>query len=126
MPIIAIDYDGTYARFPEQFNELRKSFQATGSKVYIVTARCQETSPILDDLSAFDDVIYTCNKAKAAVIKADIFIDDNPITLCCDLEIGDTKVDALPASNLHHVYENEDRKWHWIHDFSRFVTEKIN
>ena len=122
---IAIDYDGTYSRFPEQFNVLRESFQKIGAKVCIVTARCKQLHQIEDDLSAFDEVIYTCNQAKAEVVEADIFIDDNPITLCCTMTFdGGNVVDAKPASNLYQLYNNDEWRWHWTED--RFIAEKID
>lgn len=126
--IIAIDYDGTYSRFPEQFEEVRESFQKIGAKVYIVTARCKELMPIDADLSNFDDVIYACNKAKAGVIKADIFIDDNPVTLCCDIifdkPVRGTVVEAKPSRDLHQTYNDEHFKWHWVEEKDAFVAEK--
>ena len=126
---IAIDYDGTYSRFPEQFNLLRESFQKIGARVFIVTARCEELMPIHEDLSKFDDVIYTCNKAKAGMIDADIFIDDNPVTLCCDMVFDNQDsqdkgsfVEAYPSSDLYQVYEDESYNWHWKDKY--FVSEK--
>jgi len=114
--IIAIDYDGTYERFPYQFNKLRENFQEIGAEVYIVTARCENTEKIMDDLSKFDKIIYTCNKAKASVVNADVFIDDNPVTLCCDMLFNDDETSGTPSNNLYQIYDNEHWNWHWKTD----------
>lgn len=125
--IIAIDYDDTYSKYPQIFDRLRESFQSVGALVYIVTARC-ESSPIKDDLSAFDRVIYTEQKAKASVVNADIYIDDNPVTLCCDLSlehISDSegnRLCAYPAGDLHQHYGGDDYKWHFSN--GRFTPQK--
>ena len=120
--IIAIDYDGTYSRFPDQFNLLRKSFQSIGAEVYIVTARCEELTPIEEDLSAFDGILYTCNKAKAACIDADIFVDDNPITLCTNMNFTNG-AKAFPSSNLHQTWDGKQHFWHWNKDLCCFTSE---
>lgn len=87
--IIAIDYDNTFTLFPKQFTELRESFQKDGHKVFIVTARNKDLEPIpFKDTNGFDKVFYTDGKAKATVVRADIWIDDSPVTLCCDFVPG--------------------------------------
>ena len=107
--IIAIDYDGTYSRFPNQFNLLRESFQSIGAKVYIVTARCEELTPIEEDLSAFDKIIYTNGVAKANAVRADIFIDDNPVTLTHSFVPN--KPYAEPADVLHQGHKGDHIVW---------------
>jgi hypothetical protein len=118
MAIIAIDFDGTYSRFPEEFDRLREMFQAGGNEVYIVTARNKEKSPITVDLSQFDKVVYTNGIAKANAVRADIFIDDNPVTLACNFIDGEPH--AKPNLVLHQGHKEKHVLWNWEKD--RFVS----
>jgi hypothetical protein len=112
--ILAIDYDDTYSEFPNEFNILRKIFQKKGHKVYIVTARNEDTEKINEDLSKFDKIFYTAGKAKAATVRADIWIDDNPVTLCCDFIKGEPY--AKPKDPLHQGYKGKHILWNWEED----------
>jgi hypothetical protein len=109
--ILAIDYDKTYSDFPEEFTELRKNFQKNGHKVFIVTARNESKDLILEDLSGFDHVFYTNGKAKASVVRADIWIDDCPVTLCCDFVQG--AASAKPNAVLHQGYKDTHSIWNF-------------
>jgi len=118
MAIIAIDYDDTYSSYSDEFDSLRKLFQSKGHEVYIVTARDKNKTPIEDDLSSFDKVIYTSGKAKAGEVRADIYIDDSPVTLCCDFIPGEPH--AKPGKALHQGYKDKHILWNWEED--RFVS----
>jgi len=127
--ILAIDYDQTFGDYPEEFTELRKMFQKNGHTVYLVTARDEEKEKIdskHDDLlKGFDRIIYTAGKAKAAEVRADIFIDDNPITLCCDFVQGQPA--AVPSRALHQGYKNKHILWNWEKDrFCSYIKKPFN
>lgn len=120
--ILAIDYDQTFSDYPEQFTKIREMFQAIGAEVYLVTARNEETEKIgakhAKDLEGFDKIIYTAGKAKAGAVRADIFIDDSPVTLCCDFIQGEPH--AKPSKALHQGYKDKHILWNWEED--RFVS----
>lgn len=116
--ILAIDYDNTYSSYPREFSQLRELFQKQGHEVFIVTARDKKTERIEEDLSAFDHVFYTAGKAKASVVRADIFIDDSPVTLCCNFVPGEPH--AIPERALHQGYKHNHVLWNWEED--RFVS----
>lgn len=71
---IALDYDKTYTADPTLWNNFVQLAQDRGHTVKIVTMRRTDEaifgSPV--------EVVYTSRKAKAAVVNADIWIDDNP------------------------------------------------
>ena len=120
--VLAIDYDQTFSDYPEQFTKVREMFQAIGAEVYLVTARDEETERIDPKhdaiLSGFDKIIYTSGKAKAGFVRADIFIDDSPVTLCCDFVQGQPH--ATPSKASHQGYKNKHILWNWEED--RFVS----
>lgn len=117
--ILAIDYDDTYSTFKEELSVLRDTFQQRGHKVYLVTARSEKFEAIDDPtLNLFDKVIYTNGKAKASVVRADLWIDDNPVTLCMDFVQGEPH--AMPGQPLHQGYKNKHILWNWEND--RFVS----
>lgn len=120
--ILAIDYDNTYSDFPEEFSALRKMFQKKGNKVYIVTARNESTDPIQDDVSEFDGVIYTAGKAKAGEFRADIWIDDSPVTLCCNFIPGEPA--AEPGRALHQGWKDKHVLWNF--EEGKFVSYVAN
>ena len=121
--ILAIDYDDTYSTFPEEFDELRKLFQRKGHKVFLVTARNEEKEAINPkELEGFDKVVYTDGKAKASEVRADIWIDDNPVTLCCDFVQGEPH--AMPAKPLHQGYKHKHILWNWEKDrFASYIKK---
>lgn len=116
--ILAIDYDNTYSSYPEHFDELREMFQKDGHKVFIVTARNKRKERIPVDLSKFDEVFYTDGKAKASVVRADIWIDDSPVTLCCDFIPG--AAHAEPTKAIHQGYKDTHILWNW--EEGKFVS----
>jgi len=116
--ILSIDYDQTFSDYPEEFTILRELFQAKGHEVYIVTARDENKEPIQEDLSAFDKVIYTAGKAKAAEVRADIYIDDSPVTLCCDFIPGEAH--AKPGKAIHQGYKDKHILWNF--EEGKFVS----
>lgn len=72
--LIALDYDKTYTADPTLWDDFIKSAQNRGHVVKIVTMR----RPDETIFAAPVNVIYTNRKAKASVVKADIWIDDSP------------------------------------------------
>lgn len=116
--ILAIDYDNTYSAHPEEFEKVRELFQAKGAEVFIVTARNKKLDPITDDLSKFDRVFYTSGRAKAGEVRADIWIDDSPVTLCCNFIPGEAH--AEPGKALHQGYKDNHILWNW--EEGRFVS----
>ncbi len=82
---IGLDYDGVCTNLPIELLQFVKNVRANGNKVYIVTMRYP--SECEDILKSFKDnvdgIIATSRQAKdpfvkAAGIKVDIWIDDNP------------------------------------------------
>ncbi len=123
--ILAIDYDNTYSAYPAEFSQLREMFQKMGHEVFIVTAKNKKNEKIEEDLTAFDHVFYTDGKAKASVVRADIWIDDSPVTLCCDFVPGSSH--AEPTKAIHQGYKDTHLLWNWEEGkFVSYVTRKYN
>lgn len=85
MPIICLDYDGSYNRFPELFDVIIKKSKSLGYDVIMATMRYEgEKDSGLECLEkVLDKIIYTNRKSKkdfleSIGIKPDIWIDDNP------------------------------------------------
>ncbi|RPJ32026.1 MAG: hypothetical protein EHM17_10660 [Verrucomicrobiaceae bacterium] len=72
--LIALDYDKTYTADPVLWEDFIQSARARGHTVKIVTMR--RPDEVVSDVPI--DVVYTSRKAKASIIKADIWIDDSP------------------------------------------------
>ena len=72
--LIALDYDKTYTVDPVLWDDFVQIAQNRGHVVKIVTMRRPDEA-IID---APVEVVYTSRKAKAAVVNADIWIDDSP------------------------------------------------
>lgn len=72
--LISLDYDKTYTTDPSLWNDFIVTAKKRGHTVKIVTMRRPEETIA----EAPVDVVYTSRKAKASVIKADIWIDDSP------------------------------------------------
>lgn len=72
--LIALDYDKTYTADPTLWNDFIAIAQKRGHEVKIVTLRYPdetiENAPV--------EVVYTSRKAKALIVKADIWVDDSP------------------------------------------------
>jgi hypothetical protein len=72
--LIALDYDKTYSADPALWDDFVQSAQDRGHTVKIVTMRRPDEAI----LGVPVEVVYTSRKAKAAVVSADIWIDDSP------------------------------------------------
>jgi hypothetical protein len=124
MAEIAIDYDNTYTLFKEEIDVFVKALKSNGHSVHLVTARDEETSKITEDLSIFDHIFYTAGKAKASVVRADLFLDDSPVTLCCDFVPG--AAHATPSKALHQGYKETHVLWNWEEGkFVSYVTKTL-
>jgi hypothetical protein len=71
---IALDYDKTYTADPALWDAFIQLAQNRKHTIKIVTMRY----PLETIENAPCEVIYTSRKAKAAVVNADIWIDDRP------------------------------------------------
>jgi hypothetical protein len=89
--IVAIDYDGTYARAPEFFNPLLDDASGTNVEVVCITRREDTADNRTEIKSTFGDrfpllqALILCgpdtqkaDAAKAAGINVDVWIDDSP------------------------------------------------
>lgn len=82
--IFSLDYDGTYDRAPEFWNEFVASAEKAGHKVICLTMRYPH-----EPVEMPCKVIYTSRAAKKpfadrAGIKIDVWIDDSPRWLLHD------------------------------------------
>ena len=124
MSVIAIDYDNTFSLFKEELTEFVKLLKAKGHSVHLVTARDEKLEPIDDDLSIFDIVFYTSGKAKASVVRADLWVEDSPITVCCDFVPG--AAHAQPSRAIHQGYKETHILWNFEQDkFVSYVSKKL-
>jgi len=82
--IIAIDYDNTYTGDPNTWDEVIKTFQASGHTVICVTARPELMGqPVLDSIGKLVPVVFAGAewKREAALkrgYKVDVWVDDSP------------------------------------------------
>lgn len=79
--IFALDYDGTYNKAPELWDQFVANAKAAGHDVYCVTMRYPE-----ERITMPCEVIYTSRKAKAKVIgergiPVNVWIDDMPLSI---------------------------------------------
>lgn len=89
---IALDYDGTYTRDPEAWDQFIELMQRQGHTVYCVTMRYRnyEMKEVLAALeSKVDGIFFTERKAKqpfmfARGISIDVWVDDNPFWVNTD------------------------------------------
>lgn len=72
--LIALDYDKTYTADTALWNDFIVIAQKRGHIVKIVSMRRPDETIIGSPV----EVVYTSRKAKAAVVSADIWIDDSP------------------------------------------------
>jgi hypothetical protein len=72
--LIALDYDKIYTADPALWDDFVHLAKTRGHEVKIVTMRKPDEA--VNDVPV--DVVYTSRKAKASVVKADIWIDDSP------------------------------------------------
>lgn len=81
--LICLDYDRTYTKDSELWNNFIDAAQGRGHKVIIVTMRSKheaiESKAILDRC----EIIYTSRVPKLFAVKldVDIWIDDNPLDI---------------------------------------------
>lgn len=83
---LAVDYDDTYTRDPEFWDQVIKLAQDRGHEVWCVTMRDgsrQEVLGTIGELIGKDHCIFTAQQAKAPVmwdlgIRIDVWIDDSP------------------------------------------------
>lgn len=118
MAEIAIDYDNTYTNFKEEIDVFIDALHKNGHSVHLVTARNEKKEKISEDLSKFDHIFYTDGKAKASVVRADLFLDDSPVTLCCDFVPG--AAHAEPTKAIHQGYKDTHILWNW--EEGKFVS----
>lgn len=90
---LVVDYDDTISRDERAFAEVIKTFRKFGHRVYIVTWRSEsESNEIYINWGDKVDGIYpTDRKAKEKFmyeqgIRIDVWIDDNPRAILCDME----------------------------------------
>jgi hypothetical protein len=83
--IIALDFDMTYTKDPELWNEFIDNAQSRGHEVLCVTMRYEYEGDLVEQtIGKKCKVIYTgriakLNKLNELNIKIDIWIDDNPL-----------------------------------------------
>lgn len=124
MSVIAIDYDNTYTNFKEEIDVFINALKKNGHDVMLVTARDEAVDPILTDISNFHGVIYTAGRAKAGEFRADLFLDDSPVTLCCNFIPGESH--AEPGKALHQGYKDKHILWNWEEGrFVSYITKKF-
>jgi DNA-binding LacI/PurR family transcriptional regulator len=84
---LSLDFDGTYTRDPETWNNVVALFRAAGHKVYVVTMRYDNENEGTAVRSALegkvDGIYFTGRKAKAPFmfeqgISIDVWLDDIP------------------------------------------------
>jgi hypothetical protein len=76
---ISIDYDGTYTRDPDFWNQVIRMAQQRGHEVKCVTMRFPNEAV---DMPC--DVIYTSRQSKRNFFPADVWIDDQPFFIDMD------------------------------------------
>ncbi len=82
---LSLDYDNTYTRDPEMWNEFINLAQSKGHNVYVVTMRSStEGREVTEALSnKVDGIFFTNRKSKSKFmfdrgISIDVWIDDIP------------------------------------------------
>lgn len=103
--LVAIDYDNTFTRFKKEIIIFIKELKKNGHKVHLVTARNEKQEKIADkDIEIFDLIFYTNGKANASIVRANIWLEDSPVTFCCDFI--PVKSHAEPTKAIHQEYKN--------------------
>jgi hypothetical protein len=123
--VVAIDYDNTFTLFKNEIKVFVKALKQNRHSVHLVTARDKETQEIKDkDIEIFDLVFYTDGKAKASVVRADLWLEDSPVTLCCNFVPGESH--AEPSKAIHQGYKDTHILWNWEENrFVSYVKRKI-
>ena len=89
--IIALDFDQTVTEDKQLWKMFVMSARKRNHKIYIVTYRTDNGNN--DDIDIFanesgcNGIIYTNGKQKSHCFKADIWIDDQPITIPSYIEL---------------------------------------
>lgn len=90
--IISLDYDDTYTRDPEAWNQFIKLFRSRGHKVYVVTMRYEphEGDIVKRELAHLADGIFFTGRLLKEKFMLDrgimiqVWIDDQPRLICGD------------------------------------------
>lgn len=89
--VISLDYDDTYTRDPQMWNDLIGIMQRAGHTVYCVTMRAPaEGRAVKESLeSRVDGIFFTARQAKRDFmntrgIQIDVWVDDNPAFILMD------------------------------------------
>jgi len=82
---LALDFDDTYTRDPEMWNEFIDLMHRNGHNVYCVTMRTQAEGRTVKEVlgKRVDGIFFTARKAKrpymfALGIRIDVWVDDEP------------------------------------------------
>lgn len=88
---IGLDFDNTYTRDPEAWNDFIDRFQQSGHNVYVVTMRHKQEGREVEEALAkrVDGIFFTGRKGKQKFmfdrgISIDVWIDDMPIWVTQD------------------------------------------
>ena len=88
--ILALDYDKTYTKAPELWNQFITLTLAQGHQIILVTMRSkEEMGEVYKALKNIIPIYHTSRSAKSCYlrrhgIEPDIWIDDNPVTIYAD------------------------------------------
>lgn len=90
--IVSLDYDGTYTRDPQVWDQIIEVLRLQGHEVYVVTMRYEATQgqEVYEALSGkVDKIIFTERKAKKTFLRnlgilIDVWIDDIPYFILAD------------------------------------------
>ena len=89
---IALDFDETFTTDPELWAEFIDLAKHRGHEVTFVTYRDHrwDVDDIMQVASELDiSVIFTAGKQKSTAFKADVWIDDDPVTIPSAPQLGD-------------------------------------
>jgi len=94
---IGLDFDDTYTRDPEAWNEFIHIFTARGHKIYCTTFRFPEQSQQVYDsigkVIGYENCYFTSYTAKRPYMQSkgimiDVWIDDQPILIDAGINEG--------------------------------------
>lgn len=100
---IALDYDLTYTEDRELWNMFIELAQSKGHIVTFVTYRDSRwgNEDILSDASKLGiEVVFTNGKQKEGVFRADIWIDDDPVTIPVASKLSDMHNGCLVNNDI--------------------------
>jgi acid phosphatase class B len=88
---LALDYDDTYTRDPEAWNDFISLMQQRGHNVYCVTMRASAEGRAVKEAldNKVDGIFFTARRAKrdfmnARGIQIDVWVDDSPAFVLMD------------------------------------------